>query len=311
MNSFSPHVREVFPHDAPDRLTESVVMSLSRHPSGRYSWGAIKTIVLGLFSGGLLPLLVLPLRFRQYISSERVQLKYFAEWFVNECPGGESVKFQETISKLRFRNAFLLGALLMAGLAIAWGWSALAAVAARPIVIVSPLGPSFSLARFEPFTPKFLFQFTARLPHTWHTFASMPRVMMAAEGFAFLLIAAHLICLWQVLLHVSRVRRAVELFNLAASKHGIEPVGLPRAFAGIRAAWILGMIGLAALGAWWGVPMMLAAAAQSRYINHGSRQLRLALAARAFSTAMRNHPDMALSRPESIRAATAMTNGAK
>ncbi|MBC8106681.1 MAG: hypothetical protein H7Z14_08845, partial [Anaerolineae bacterium] len=128
------------------------------------------------------------------------------------------------------------------------------------------------------------------LPHIVREFATAPRVLIAAEGFALLLIAAHVLSLWQMVLHVRDIRGVVETYNAVAKRHELSPIDPPTFGVQINVLWIACTLATAIIGAWWGVPMMLAAAAQWRYINRTGRTLRQALAAQVFNVLASRSP---------------------
>jgi hypothetical protein len=280
----------IAPANAPDPLAEGVVAALTRSFNPRLYWGPIKTVVLGLLTGGLLPLIVLPKRFRDAVIGERTHLWHFTEWIRLQQPCPDTEKLHRTVSSLRFRWSLWILSLALAGLAVAWAWRDLAALGQRTVISYGPFGAIMVTPLIEPFTPKFLFNFTARLPH---------------EGFALLMIAAYILSLWQVVAHFGDVRQVVELYNALTLKRpdlGFKPVRAPAAAAALRfdAAWIACIVGLLVLGAYWGVPMVLAAAAQSRYIKTTGRRVRLAFAGQAFNVLADRRPMLHLPLPEAL-----------
>jgi len=301
MTNASPNLVFVSPAHTADSLSEGVVAALTRKMNLRSSWGPIKAAVLGLISGGLLPLILLPRRFGKFVDAEQKQLWHFAEWLRLQFPSQETDRFQESLSKLRFRRLIWILSLLFAAGAVAWAWHDLVPLARRPVVLLAPIGLRVQLPSLIPVTPRFLFSFTARLPAIVKQFATVPRVLIAAEGFTLLLIGAHVLALMQVMLHIADVRKVTELFNRAARKHGLEPVALPQRRLGMDVIWLLCTITLVVLGAWWGVPMMLAAAAQARYINGDGRKLRLALSARAYNVLAQRRPVIYVPMPRALR----------
>jgi hypothetical protein len=301
MTNDTPNLVLVAPAHTADSLSEGVVAALTRKMSPRSSWGPVKTGLLALVSGGLLPLILLPRKFQKFIGAEQQQLWHFAEWLRLQFPSPETERFQEAVSKLRFRWIIWVLSLLFAAGAVAWAWHDLVPLARRPVVLLDPIGLRVQLPSLVPVTPRFLFSFTARLPAIVKQFATVPRVLIAAEGFTLLLIGAHVLALWQIMLHVADLRNVTELFNRAAKKHGLEPVAPPRRQLGLDVVWILCAVALIVLGAWWGVPMMLAAAAQARYITGEGRRFRLALSARAYNLLAQRRPVIYVPMPKALR----------
>lgn len=240
--------------------------------SPRVTFSPIKTLILGLISGGLIPLLALPKLFRDFVIAERAQLWHFAEWLRLQYPGAETEKFQQAISHLKFRWSPYILSIVLAALAVAWAWHDVSRLSDGQV------------------TPAFLFAFTARLPHIVNEFATLPRVLIAAQGFALLLIAAHVLSIWQIVRHVHDVGAVVGRYNVVAKKHQLPAIVAPRFELQWTIVWIVCMLAPAIIGAWWSFPMMLAASAQWRYINRTGRAMRLALAANAFNALASRKP---------------------
>src|SRR5262249_15373726 len=160
--------------------------------------------------GGLLPLIVLPKKFRDAIAAEQTHLWHFTEWLRLQWPSPDTEKLhQATGTRLRFRWSWWILSMLLAALAVAWAWTDLAALSQRAIVAYSPFGGVTITPLIEPITPKFLFNFTARLPSFVKDPVVLARVLLAAEGFALLLIGAHILSLWQVVAHAHDVRDVI------------------------------------------------------------------------------------------------------
>jgi hypothetical protein len=302
VTNHNPNIRIVAPAHRPEELAEALVGALARPASPRLSWGPIKTIGLGLLSGGLLPLVMLPKKFRDFIHAERDHLRHLTEWLRLQYPGADSERLHAAVSsKLRFRMSMWVASLLLAVMAVTWAATDLTKLAQEPVYLLGPFG-SVQIGRaLRPLEPKFLFDFTARLPSVVKQTASMPRAMIAAQGFALLLIGAHVIAWWQVVAHVRAVRGLVGQYNAFAARLGWEPLEPPRPQTGLNASWIAGIVGLLLLGAWWGAPMMVAAAAQARYIRTSGRALRLALSARVQRLIAERRPAVYVPEPGELR----------
>ena len=283
MTNTSPNIRLIEPAHAPDALSTAVVRALSRKMNPRLTFGPIKTLLFGLVSGGLIPLIVLPKLFRDFVIGEQTHLWHFAEWLRLQFPGVETDRFQQAVAMVKFRWRPFVISLVLAALAVVWAWTDVSKLAAQQI------------------TWSFLFKFTARLPDVVREFAAVPRVLIAAQGFALLLIAAQLMSLWQVVIHVADLRRVVELYNVGAKQHKLPLIDAPTFGLQVNGLWIACILATVILGAWWGVPMMLAASAQWRYINRTGRSMRLALAANAFNVIASRTPHADLMLPSALR----------
>jgi hypothetical protein len=272
----SVNIKLIEPAHAPDSLSLAVVAALTRKMNPRLTFGPIKTLVLGMITGGLIPLLVLPKRFRDFVIGEQTQLWHFAEWLRLQFPSSETDKLQRAVAQLKFRFWPFVLSMVLAALALLWTGSELAEMGELEI------GAGF------------LTDFTARVPY--------PRVLIAAQGFALLMMAAHLLSMWQVVLHVHDVQRVAALYNTAAKKHALKPIQPPRFELQWTFLWIAGMLAPAIfIGAWWCVPMMLAASAQWRYINRTGRAMRLSLAAHVFNELASRTPPADLMLPTALQ----------
>ena len=81
-----------------------------------------------------------------------------------------------------------------------------------------------------------------------------------------------------VQVHQARVRNFLTRLNAIASQHGLKRIASPPEVLGLRPLWLAGAFGFMCYGVIWGVPLMLAGRAQTRYIKHRSRGLRAAFA---------------------------------
>jgi hypothetical protein len=260
MSGFQPTRTLINPPDPPDYLSNAVLQSLSRPPLERYTWGAFATFLFGALSFGILPLLFPLRRGRQYRLIERDQLLHLSDWMRSRhspspgTPGegrgeGSSLPLKHddiyrdaTIPFLiGMASAFVTFWILTTHLFQGWGFRELYRVAFGTL---TPWGDVW-LNRLLPI------MLIGQFAHWW-TIVSLSR---SARHFA---------------------RR----FNDFARTEGISPVAIPEIAIGLRPLWLLGSIVFLAAHAPWGAMMMLAGAAQRRYINHTARQFRLELAQR-------------------------------
>jgi hypothetical protein len=98
----------------------------------------------------------------------------------------------------------------------------------------------------------------------------------------------------QVRLHAADRARFIRSFNHCCVTESIEPITPTPLGLGIRPLWIVAGIGITALGAPWGVPMMLAGAIQRSEITEASLRDRQALARRLYTMLQRRRSDVAV-----------------
>jgi hypothetical protein len=110
------------------------------------------------------------------------------------------------------------------------------------------------------------------------------------------------VCHWlQVQLHAKAVRKFVERFNAVAAAEGLTPVATKMPGAGIRPIWLVGAAIMAGTGNLWGVPMMLAGAAQARIARFTSTANRAAMAHRLRAMLLARRPNESVPLPVYLR----------
>jgi hypothetical protein len=122
VNNTHANIQLIEPAHAPDSLSLAVVGALTRKMSPRLTWGPIKTLALALISGGLIPLLILPKLFRDFVTGEKTHLWHFAEWLRLQFASPETEKLQQRIGQLKFRWWPYVMSVALATLAVAWAW---------------------------------------------------------------------------------------------------------------------------------------------------------------------------------------------
>jgi len=256
--SFQPTKTLLSPADPPDYLSNAVLQSLSRPPLERYSWGAFTTFLFGGLSFGILPLLFAFRRGRQYRLVERDQLLHLCEWMRVQCPETaqplprkpEEIHSDAAIWFVIGIGSAMLTLWILLSHQIHAGWSF------RDLLKVAYGTPWQSLLNFSRVGDVWLDRllptmFIGQLAYWW-TFVSQS---LTARAFA---------------------RR----FNDFAQTEGLASVTIPEVSLGLRPLWLVGAVLFLSAHAPWGAVMMLAGAAQRRYIRHSSTQFRLELAQR-------------------------------
>jgi hypothetical protein len=106
--------------------------------------------------------------------------------------------------------------------------------------------------------------------------------------------------------HVTQLQRFVQKINPLLQSRARPPIPMPQIGLGVGLRSIIGAIVMLLCGALWGVPMMLAAAAQRQYGNRTAPQWRAALP-RALSqsllpAASRSCPNLQCRKPLPVNA---------
>jgi hypothetical protein len=225
------------------------------------AWGLLATIVLGVASFGLLPLLVWPTRFREYVAEEARALQDLAEW-----------------ARVRGRRPAAVGPVLAAAEDVAF----------RPV----PWLACILLAVFV--VASFAMQFSSNVTLTWDWLLRCTYYyrIAAMEGrppfwvehlhhvWAAALTVAYGLHWIQVRTHRADVKRFVARLNPVIAAELLPPIPAPSRRLGLGPLWVLTAVVLGMYGAWWGIPMVLAGAAQRRYLRVTGPALRRELVSR-------------------------------
>jgi hypothetical protein len=265
------------PVDRPDYLAGALLQSLMR-PYEVYAPKLLGTILVAIVTMGIGPLLMMPRRLRSFAARERDQLLHLGEWM--------RLQFGSDAHALDPQTPGFDGVIYLLRL-VSWG-AAMAALASLVWYIRDGLQVDDLVhATFGYFRTR------------WHPYGRHDEMVFAWwTGSLSIGYAAHWLA---IQLHQSRIRRFVERFNEVAQKQSFKPVAMPKDVLGLRPVWLLAGAGFLGCGVLWGVPLMLAGAAQSRYIKHRSRWTRADLAQRVRDVLRTLHPSMILNVPMSLR----------
>lgn len=242
MTAFDPTTRSIHPPPHPDPLGEAIVSAFSRDLGYRLTWDWPIVLLLGLLTAGLVPLIVLTLRFRTYAKSEKFQLEHVTEWI--ELRGTASRELTAATTRLRE----LWPTLTAMGLALA--------TLGFAVAVVHLLVTSLSL-------PSLISLFTIYRP------AGLAPLYMLIWCGAF---ACHWLAVQR---HAARVGNYV-----AAVRQKLGPIEHSPAWVNAPMVWIIIGFVLLIAGCVWGLAMMLAAGAHRRYIKHTSAAIRAQIASR-------------------------------
>jgi hypothetical protein len=261
------------PHP-PDYLAGALLQSLSRPASRRLAWSTARTTVVGLFTFGLMPLLMLPRRFGQFTAYQRQQMWHLAEWMRLHTGRPEAETLRDETARLRASPLLTtIGPILFTFIAVATFAGHLAEASRQPGAM-------------------------REFVYGWQLRADLllPLIYVAA------LSAGYLLCHWlAVNEYAGRMSRFVERFNRLAAAEHLAPVQPPATQLGVSAGSVVLGVLFVLTGAVWGLPMLLAAAAQRRYIVRASTRLHESLAQRVRDLLRQRHPHMAHAIPVYIR----------
>jgi hypothetical protein len=273
----------------PDHLAGAVLNSMLRPVPGP-AWGALRTFVLAILTFGLLPLILWPLRLREQVVVEQQRLWHLAEWLRLRGPEDRTRVLQQLADELRFRGAsWLIIAMMLIGL----GLFAAPRLAPRGSTLQTLYAQTYAYGYHHAGLGALMERTDWRAPRGTTTAAARELFLVwtAALSIGYL---AH----WmQVRNHSQRMRRYVEQFNVLAAQEGVAPVPLPAADHGFRGRWVALAAVMVMIGAWWGVPMALAAATQRNHLRHISPPLRYGLAGSMREMLRRQRPWMTVPMP--------------
>ena len=246
-----------------------MLRSLSRPDQGRHSVSALGAGILAVLTLGMLPLLTLRRRFRQYVLQERQQYSYLAQWLRERSDSGEEEIFADAVNTICYRRWIhvVQGLALLGILSVfvtqASHWQAgFGAVMGRTFRF-SRLGLEQSQALYACFA-------------AWN------------GG----LMIAYLLQALQVHLHGREIERVLNrLPNEMKADDAIHP---PVQQGGI--AWVVAGLIVTLLGGLWGFAMALVGWTQRRYIEATAERNRGGLRRRVRSLMQENPPVRAIDR---------------
>jgi hypothetical protein len=267
---FTPTSIQVDPPNRPDQLAEAVLASLSRGRSGYRGrpWGLLKTAILSFFSMGILPLLIWPKRFRDFMKVEQQQLLMLADWLKLRTGRAEAAELRDQAAAKLDSTAqsepVHVAVLMLAALAL------------------------FSVLTAQNFDAVGLW-YTSWNPGPYgrhgHSFIGIWTILLTAGYFVHWL---------GVCRHAAALEDYVAKFNAITSTEGVPPVRVPSVGLGIEPLWIVAaLIGLSR-GCLWAIPLSLAGVVQARYVLVTSRRTRGELARRVKSMLLSSRPALAV-----------------
>jgi hypothetical protein len=262
LNSVHPISVQFDPPDEPDYFAGAILKSLARPYAAKMSWGLVKTVVLGVCTLGILPLLLLTRRLGAIVESDHAMADSARRWLQEQevLPGrnvaGESA-VGDTTTRSAWRLPWLVSAASRLGILALIG----AIVAMISLGIDLPDAARIGLGHLEKWT--YTPDDTMRQAHlAWTIFLS----------------AGYFVHWLAVQRAVKSLRRDVTAINALVRQRNIKPISLPRLSGGRWIVWLVVGVVLASNGPGWAILMMLAAAAQRRYIRRTSLRTRQEMA---------------------------------
>lgn len=255
MTSAAQITSPVLPRESTDDYATVLARRLNQ-PLPDASWGLLTTVILGVASFGVLPLLLWPGRFRDYVTAEARAIQELCDW-----------------ARLRGKQPAAVGPILAAAEDIAPRPIPWLACLMLGVLLIGVFVTSFL---YTPLTWEHLFGVTyyyrlrpsgMQWAHTEH----LHRIWIAVLSVGYLL---HWL---QVRSHLGDMIRFIDRFNPAIESEMLPPIATPDRKFGLGFTWIIAGVLMAWYGAWWGIPMLLAAAAQRRYVRVTGAALRRAL----------------------------------
>jgi hypothetical protein len=302
VSTFSPSQPQYQPDlSRVDELAESAANAMSRplNPWLGWSWG--RTLVVGLLTGGI--------GLRLLCEQERQQLWQVAEWLRLRDDTGEARAVADTARELRVPavpRVALYVALAIAALAAIWFFRATPGTPSMETVLDLAYRYNDRMARLDaPGRVVVASRYVASTDVAIAATALAPRaptpfgLSRQELAFAYLagLSAAYLSMLWMLNSHAANVNRFVDALNvyLDSKRLGeVSPLGLQ---LGLGPLWIVTGLMMIGGGVPWGLPMMLAAGAQRRYIKAGAGSTRWQIAGALRAAIGRVTPDALVRTP--------------
>lgn len=243
------------PPAAADQLGESVLRHLSRVYWNQFSTSPIRSAIFGVLTLGLWPLLRLRRQFRDYIIFERQTMTYLAEWIRTRLGGDEATAFADSVKQIRYSRGIQL-------------LQTFCVIAIIVVMTQFPIGGSWiDQVRDQ----------TWKVIHHGSVRSRPDQILIPFIAWNVGLAGAYLLHLVQIGRHERNMAVVLAKFAAIARREGVE---LPPTSIHCKRdlKWAFVGIILAAWGGFWAVPMVLAGAAQRRYVNATSPARRMQIA---------------------------------
>jgi hypothetical protein len=225
---------------------------------GSLAWGPFVSGVIGAITFGILPAFLWAGKFFSFAEQEfsRFSAAADAALAIDDTPQSRR-SLQKALDGVRPSRFLAMLPKLFAAFATS-------------LLFMEFVNRRFTLDRLVQYT----YGVRELIPYPWQGpfwVGRFPHTAMVYQLWVFSLLAAYILQFVHVRLYRNGVRRFVSEFNRIAEKRGLLPVRM-RTGAPFGATTVLGSVLFGMSGAWWGIPMLLAASAQSRYTMMSSRR---------------------------------------
>jgi hypothetical protein len=285
VSTFNPTRVSIERQPVPDQQAWVAVDALARPLGLKTYWGVTKTMIAGVVTFGLGPVFSWVKGFHKYCAGERLQFLHLARWVKGGSAHPLAARLESDADELRPRG-FLSFLTIVAALATAAGVGYVVDRSGRMpehLLVAGTYG--YERARIGEYR-------VWAMPEARDVFAVWTLGLLVTYGLHWL----------QVMLHAADVRRFVSRFSQVAEAEGVNRVRAEPVGTTIRPLWMAGAgVLIAVAHARWGLLMMLAGAAQRRYITTAGRNTRAELAQRLRSLVERRRPGVAMPVPVYLR----------
>jgi hypothetical protein len=243
------------------------------HASPGRATGPVIAFLQSLFTAGLLPLVIWPTRWAEFLESERHDLLDLAGWWRRRVDSNDAARLDKIVRRLRPRPILMV---------LPW-----LAVAFNLVLMITLIAMGDDLARLRDLTfGRVPVGFVNQSP-TYEIESRFYLSWVITLGLAYL-------CHWYaVRSHVLAVNALVKWTNRISRENKFRHIPLDVLQKGWNPLWIVLAIGLCLMNAWWAIPMVLAGSLQRMYCRKTSPTVRMALASQARSAfaIARSHRD--------------------
>jgi hypothetical protein len=235
----------ILPSESVDDFATVLARRLQQ-PLPARAWGLFTTVLLGVCSFGILPLLIWPGRFRDYVAAESRAMQEIAEW-----------------ARVRGKRPAAVGPLFAAAEDAACKPLPWLACLLLTLFVVVAFWLSFMHTSL---TWDHLLGVTYYFPLRG-TGIAQPHALHLHKVWVAVLSVGYLLHWLQVRSHASDVKLFVARLNPLVEAEHLPPIPTPRCGSGVGVMSIVAAVLMCLYGAWWGIPMLLAGAAQRRYMR--------------------------------------------
>jgi len=273
---------------SPDPQASAVLNALSRPLGAKQSWGVLKTLILGVASFGVIPLFAWIKGFYKFTAGEQQQFVHLARWVRENTSHPQARELERHANRLKpIGFITFLSVIAMLGTIAMMAW----------VIDSSGRPPEHSLL-----AGTYGFHKHTLLGNTvWPfktRFANADTVFGIWIGGMSIAYALHWL---QITFHAASVKSFVARFSQIAQAEGVNRVSAYPLGSTIRPLWLAAAVCMSLARAPWGILLMLAGAAQRRYITHSGRNTRAEVAQRLRALIERRRPGVVVPSPVYLR----------